>query len=291
MKKFLITVLCLLTLVACGSSNNEVENKIDLTKVSSLEDIKGINIAYQNGTLQEDLVSQIEDGDLKGLDSFDSMAMEVLAGTVEGAIMDEPVAIVYGLKNNEFAYVPFINNENGFAVDPEEYENACAFYNNDELLNEVNSVLETIPMEKCYELMEEIIKVSNGQNVTSFCLENDEPTEYKGTLRVGMECASEPFNWTDIDATSYGAVDIYSPGYEGMKANGLDVQIAKYIANALGYKLEVYAIEWDSLLESLKLGQIDCIIGNMSPTQSRKDKGFTFSNSYYNVNYVVLYKK
>lgn len=290
MKKILITILCLFTLVACGGQQDDT-SKLDLSKANSLSDIKGINIAYQNGTLQEDLVAQIEDGQLKGLNSFDSMAMEVLAGTVEGAIMDEPVAIVYGLKNNEFAYVPFINNENGFAVDPEEYENACAFYNNDELLNKVNEILDTIPMETCYKLMEEIIKVSNGQTVTSFCLENEEPTEYKGTLRVGMECASEPFNWTDVDATTYGAVDIYSPGYEGMKANGLDVQIAKYIANTLGYKLEVYAIEWDSLLESLKLGQIDCIIGNMSPTQARKDKGFTFSNSYYNVNYVVLYKK
>lgn len=49
-------------------------------------------------------------------------------------------------------------------------------------------------------------------------------------LRVGMEAAYAPFNWTQ-DNSSNGAVPI-----EGTKqyANGYDVQTAKKIAKALG---------------------------------------------------------
>ena len=51
-------------------------------------------------------------------------------------------------------------------------------------------------------------------------------------LRVGMEAAYAPFNWTQDD-NSNGAVPI-----EGTKqyANGYDVQIAKKIAQAQGKK-------------------------------------------------------
>ena len=51
-------------------------------------------------------------------------------------------------------------------------------------------------------------------------------------LRVGMEAAYAPFNWTQDD-DSNGAVPI-----EGTKqyANGYDVQIAKKIAEAQGKK-------------------------------------------------------
>ena len=54
-------------------------------------------------------------------------------------------------------------------------------------------------------------------------------------LRVGMEAAYAPFNWTQDD-DSNGAVPI-----EGTSqyANGYDVQIAKKIADSLGKELLV----------------------------------------------------
>lgn len=289
MRKFLTCLLVLFVL--CGCSEEKPVQKIDMSKVASIADLKGVKIAVQSGTLQASLAEQIEKASITSYPEFADMTTAVKSGVVEGAVMDEPVAIVYTLKDPTLGYVALRNNNNGFTCDASKYENAAAVVKGSPLLAEINSVLEKISMETCYQLMEEIIKVSNGEKVSKFCLENEEPKEYKGTLKVGMECASEPFNWTDIEGTSYGAVDIYSSGYEGMKANGLDVQIAKYIANALGYKLEVYAIEWDSLLPSLNSGVIDVIIGNMSPTEERKAAGYDFSKSYYDVNYVVLYKK
>ena len=123
------------------------------------------------------------------------------------------------------------------------------------------------------------------------CGGNDTTSEEtKNVLVVGMECASEPFNWTDVDEPSSGSVVIAKGDGAGEYCNGLDVQVAKYVANKLGKELEVYALEWDSLLPALDSGAIDCVIGNMSPREDRK-VNYDFTSSYYDVNYVVLVKK
>ena len=95
-------------------------------------------------------------------------------------------------------------------------------------------------------------------------------------LRVGMEAAYAPFNWTQED-DSNGAVKI-----EGTNqyANGYDVQIAKKIAESMGKKPLVVKISWTGLIPALTSGKIDMIAAGMSPTEERKLE-ISFSNSYY----------
>ena len=87
-----------------------------------------------------------------------------------------------------------------------------------------------------------------------------------------------------------GAVPISSKGQEGLYANGYDVQIAQYVANKLGMKLEIYAIPWDSLLPAVQSGTIDAIVAGMSPTAER-EKEIDFTSTYYESNLVVIIKK
>lgn len=104
-------------------------------------------------------------------------------------------------------------------------------------------------------------------------------------LKVGMECAYAPFNWTQTDDKE-GAVKIANAeGY----ANGYDVQVAQKIADALGYELEIYAYEWDALIPAVDSGKLDCIIAGMSPTDERKET-IDFSSNYYVSNLVVITK-
>lgn len=95
-------------------------------------------------------------------------------------------------------------------------------------------------------------------------------------LRVGMEAAYAPFNWTQED-DSNGAVPI-----EGTNqfANGYDVQIAKKIAAAMDKEVLVVKTKWEGLVPALTSGKIDMIIAGMSPTEERK-KEIAFSDSYY----------
>ena len=105
-----------------------------------------------------------------------------------------------------------------------------------------------------------------------------------------MECAYEPYNWTELKSGTLGEVAISSEGKESQFANGYDVQVAQYVANKLGLKLEIYAMEWDSLLPAVQSGTIDAIVAGMSPTAERKQE-IDFTDTYYESNLVVIIKK
>lgn len=105
------------------------------------------------------------------------------------------------------------------------------------------------------------------------------------TLRVGMECNYAPFNWTQANE-SEDAVPLSGGGY----ADGYDVRIAKRVAEALGYDLEIVKTEWDGLIPSIMSGAIDCIIAGMSPTEERKAT-IDFTDPYYESDLVIVVKK
>ena len=105
-------------------------------------------------------------------------------------------------------------------------------------------------------------------------------------LRIGMEAAYAPFNWTQED-DSNGAVKIDGTN---QYANGYDVQIAKKVAEGLGKKPLIVKTSWNGLIPALTSGKIDMIIAGMSPTAERK-KEVAFSNSYYTSEPVMLVRK
>lgn len=108
----------------------------------------------------------------------------------------------------------------------------------------------------------------------------------KKVLRVGMEVAYAPFNFSQND-DSNGAVPV-----EGTQefANGYDVQIAKRIADELGMDLVIVKTEWDGLLPAVQSGKIDAIIAGMSPTPERKEV-LDFTENYYETELVLVTTK
>lgn len=111
--------------------------------------------------------------------------------------------------------------------------------------------------------------------------------ESKGVIRVGLECAYAPFNWTelvksDTNVPIKGKVSAYAEGY--------DIMMARVIAEELGYELEIYQYSFDGLIIALNNGSIDLIIAGMSPTEQRK-KSINFSDAYYRSEHVLLVKK
>ena len=105
----------------------------------------------------------------------------------------------------------------------------------------------------------------------------------KRVLRVGMEAAYSPFNWTQQDASN-DAVPIED---SNTYANGYDVQIARKIADKLGMDLVIVKTEWDGLLPAVLSGKIDVIIAGMSPTDERRQT-LDFTKNYYESNLVLV---
>lgn len=102
----------------------------------------------------------------------------------------------------------------------------------------------------------------------------------KKVLRVGMECAYAPFNWTQESeelANGDKAVPIYGTN---LYCYGYDVMMAKKIAEKLGWELEIHKVEWDSIGISMDAGDYDCIIAGMSWSEER-EAAYDFTSEYY----------
>ena len=106
----------------------------------------------------------------------------------------------------------------------------------------------------------------------------------KKVLKVGMECAFAPYNWTQANNSNNAVPISNSPGEY---ANGYDVMMAKKIADSLGYDLQIVKSEWDGLAPGVASGKLDAAIAGMSITEERK-KTVDFTNVYYKASIFAL---
>jgi putative lysine transport system substrate-binding protein len=113
--------------------------------------------------------------------------------------------------------------------------------------------------------------------------EQNQEGEQNKVLRVAMECAYAPYNWTQ-PTDENGAVTISgSSDY----AYGYDVMMAKHIAEKLGYDLEIVRLKWESIIPAVQTGTVDVAICGQSITSDRLEM-VDFSDPYYYASIVVL---
>lgn len=287
MKVLFATVLAAVTafsFAACGGSQAK-----DISGAKNLADLKGARIAAQSGTFHENAREQIEDVKGDVYKKFDLMYTALISGAIDGYIAEEPTALTVCYQNKNLDYIHLVNNESGFTATDADTAIAIGFKKGGDWADRINPILVGISNEDKNSLMEQCVRAKAGETIETFAVSNAAPATTNGTLKVAMECDYAPFNWTQTDNKN-GAVPISSEGSDGLYANGYDVQIAKYIANALGLRLEINAIVWDSLIPGVKAGTYDLIAAGMSPTAERKAE-VDFTSNYYSSNLVVIYKK
>ncbi len=288
----LAVMFCVACFTGCGSSNNGGSDtaSVDVRNAKTIADLKGAKIAAQAGTFHADALSQIPDVQSSTYPEFADLLTALKSGAIDGYIAEEPTALSVCGSNDELTYLPFKNNDTGFTATAADVGIAIGLKKGNALRDQINTVLAEITEEQRSQLMEQIVTLASGGTVTEFAVHCDAPATTIGTLKIGMECAYEPYNWTDTDGSSFGAVPISSEGQQGLYANGYDVQIAQYVANRLGLKLEIYAMEWDSLIPAVNSGAIDAIVAGMSPTAERAQE-IDFTDTYYESNLVVIIRK
>ncbi len=119
-----------------------------------------------------------------------------------------------------------------------------------------------------------------GSIVLTGCGSGESQTDSSNVLRVGMECAYAPFNWTQ-EAAQVGDGSSAAPIYQSdFYAYGYDVMVAQMIADELDMELEVHKVEWDSIGLGLTSGEYDAIIAGMGYTAER-DASYDFTDPYY----------
>ena len=281
----LVAALLCTALVGCGG-----REKTDLHNATSLADLKGATIGAQTGTFHLEALDQVDGITKKDFADFTDLLNALKSGAIDGYVAEEPTALEVCGKDDTLTYLPFVNNSTGFTATDEETGIAVAFKTGSEMVAQVNDIIAGISTETRQALMAQIVALSaspDTQSSDAIILASGSTDTSNGTLKIAMECAYAPFNWTQTTDAN-GAVPIQ--GQDGMYANGYDVQVAKYIAAELGMALEVYSYVWDSLIPAVQSGAVDAIIAGMSPTAEREEQ-VDFTDCYYNSNLVVIIKK
>ena len=102
-------------------------------------------------------------------------------------------------------------------------------------------------------------------------------TKTEGVLTFGTNAEFPPFEFV----AASGVIDQY---------DGIDIAIAKQIAEENGMTAAIENMEFDSLLIALENGQIDAAIAGMTVTEDRK-KSADFSIPYYTATQVMIVKE
>ena len=95
-----------------------------------------------------------------------------------------------------------------------------------------------------------------------------------GKLVFGTNAEFPPFEYV----TSNGTIGEF---------DGIDIAIAKSIAEENGMEAEINNMEFDSLLIALANGQVDAVIAGMTITEERKES-VDFSTPYYTATQVMI---
>ena len=290
MKRILALILATVLLAGCLVSCNNRE-AVDISGAKTLADLEGATIAAQTGTfhldaLNEQLGSKVN---VKEYEDFTKLLVALNSGAIDGYVAEEPTAYSIIAQEEGLDFLPLVNNTTGFTASDADTGIAVAFRTGSELVAQVNEILATISAETRAALMQQAVTMSSNPDAAlgaELALVSNSTNTANGTLKIAMECAYDPFNWSQMTDVN-GAVKISG---SDLYANGYDVQIAKYIAAELGMALEIYQAKWDSLIPGLQAGTFDGIIAGMSPTAEREEK-VDFTECYYNSNLVIIYKK
>lgn len=110
----------------------------------------------------------------------------------------------------------------------------------------------------------------NSSNIFTYIIDES----YKEYVTMGTSADYPPYEWPlNVDGKQ--------------TLVGIDIEIAKHIAEALGKNLRVVNKSFDYLLEDLQAGKVDFVIAGMTPTAEREEV-VDFSIVYYEAVQVVL---
>ena len=291
MKRIIATLLTLTLVLGALASCGGGRDKVDISGAKNLDDLAGATLAAQSDTFHLTALQTLSDKvTVKEYPDFTQLLTALKSGAIDGYVAEEPTAFSIVAQNEDLAFLPLVNNTTGFTATDADTGIAVAFKTGDAKVAQVNAILAGVSTETRAKLMEQIVAISADPDTaysealalaSSKTVADDAPV-----LKIAMECAYEPFNWSQ-QTDANGAVKING---SSLYANGFDVQVAKYIAAELGMKLEVVQAEWEALIVGLNAGTFDGIIAGMSPTAEREEE-VDFTDCYYNSNLVIIYKK
>ena len=241
--KILSIVLALVIVIGCFAAcggNKEETNGIKIgVQTTTTGDI------YASGDFGNDAVTRYDNG---------ALAVEALkAGKVDCVIIDNEPAKAYVAANTGLKIL-----ETAYAV--EDYA-ICFQKGNTELKDAVNGALkELIADGSVKAIVDKYINTGDGAELVGV------PVEAVDTDKPDLVMA------TNAEFPPYEYID-------GDMYYGIDVEVAKIIADKLGYDLVIANVAFDSIIPGVQTAKFDMGMAGMTVTEDRIEK-VDFSDSY-----------
>ncbi len=253
MKKVLVIVLALMLSISCvfavGCSNK-------------------IKIGVQSGTTGQYFVDGDEEWGFDGINGYEAKGysngglavQDLKSGAVKYVVIDRDPALrleseIEGIKVIDIALTI---EEYAFGVDK----------NQNDLLNSINAILASAEGQAKLEAIKTAYATGDGiKPVTSA---NFDASKAATQLVVATNANFAPFEYK-----------------EGNQFAGIDMEIAKYIADELGMELVIKDMEFDSVVISVGAQGVDLAMAGLTVNETRK-QSVNFTTSYYNAAQVVI---
>ncbi len=264
--RFRLSMVCFLLVVltaaaavsACGKKNVEIR---------SVDDLEGATIGVQISTTGDIYASDYEGDDAgtkitrfnKGTDAVQALRQ----GKVDCVMIDEQPAKAFVEKSTDLSIL-----EEEFAL--EDYA-ICIAKGNSELKDKINNALAELKAE------------GTLKNITD---------NYIGDETKGKTPYQSPEGVTGANGTLTMATNVAFPPYEYYEGNepvGIDVDMARAIADKLDMKLKITDIEFDSIIVAVQSGKADIGVAGMTVTEERL-QNIDFSDSYTTAKQVIIVK-
>lgn len=268
LKKWSMVTALILSLsmigIGCGKENNKDAN---INAVSSVEDLVGKNIGVQLGTTGDIYASEYEGDEAgtevtrfnKGTDAVQALKQ----GKIDCVIIDEQPAKEYIKKNTELSIL-----KEEFAI--EDYA-ICIAKDNTDLKEEINEALGELQKEG---VIADIIKNYIGDDTIGKTpyVSPDDIERDNGTLTMATNVEFPPYEF-----------------YENGEPTGIDVDMARAIADKLEMELVVSDMKFDSIIIAVQSGKADIGVAGMTVTEERL-RNIDFTDSYTTAKQVIIVK-
>lgn len=237
---------------------------------SCSSDAMTYKIGVQTGTTGQYFVDGDADWGFDGIDGFASNGYnngglavnDMKNGNVDFVIIDEQPAkqLAKKISGVKVIDIPLTVEEYAFGVDKAQ----------DDLLNSINTIVTEM---KTNGKLDEIVSAyATGEGITPVESAVFDANKADKQLVVATNAAFAPFEYV-----------------EGDKFAGIDMEIAKYIADTLGMELVIMDMDFESVVTSVGKNGVDVAMAGLTVNETRK-QSVNFTVSYYNAAQVLVVK-
>lgn len=252
----LVILLIFSLLITTGCSSRE--------RITSMDQLDGKQFAVPTGTVADKLVlSKYPNAKFQYYNTVLDSCLAVKTGKADAAAYDEPILKNIAAKNPGLKVMPeMITVDNyGFAV----------ALDNQQLKTAIDDAVKELKANGTFDQMMTrwFPKTGNPAAMPDIKLDGN-----KGVLKFGTAAVTEPFAFID----------------GSQKVVGFDIEMASYVAQKLGMKLEVVNMDFGAMIPALMAGKVDMIGACITITDERA-KNVLFSEPYYKGGIAALVKE